>query len=1086
MQCVGDVVGEIIVEACALEIDLDGEDCFDPGDIIPHTVRFRDRSGALADPDSGTVEMALHKPDGSTTSITSKFQRSSTGTYQFNEYLVWDDSRFGVNKVVVTATLDGCDLAEEITYEVKEECAPEDCAIEITTGEKTCYDPGEEITITAMFYDNMGSISDPESMSITLCTPGGFCWPQTSRFMKYLPGRYRLLGNVPSGCQGFGTRTVKASAEFPAEMFDARCKAEAEAEYEVRCCDDDCDNDGIPDDKDNCFCVYNPDQSDCDNDGKGTSCDEDDTDALASVKILTKKYLVSLNKPEVYEAGSCAPESVVTEENLRNDAFALAIMKNTRISSHADKFYVAVDGESGARVPDTNETEVYVWAYLPPNLSSSLHHLLDEITFHATVTTPGGNEIDMDSRTLQGVDQGIALSKGSQTTVSISGLGSYYLKCALTYEGTYSGVRRQLVPSGEGHPDVPQGHERASRVVPYVASYREDHTAIKIVDVAVFFCDEFEKLKCGYWGGVFTLVDCAGDIPALKPADMAVVSKFDTAEDAISIACAAVDLAEGKTVKAVGSAAISGASWAIEYPGEAAGTGTGIGCVQDLILDHIIDCAFSHMMDRCEELGATTVCNTAIQQSLVQAILPMMPPVIYAETFSGLLSIAEFLIEGLSPLTADLHIYDQKGNHIGPNPDGYWDRELPCIVVPPIDRDADFRYLICPGTDFPSGYRVVIDGTSAGEFGVRVGTLRGGNTIVADFDGIPVESNTAAELEFAPGGHPMMQIDFDGDGTFETEEIPDALPLPAGEQAFPYPPSVGTVMSSRAEEMRPLALGTSALGGDWVSLRAGVARVTGAADIYLAVFAPPLDPTNIYLIWPDLSVHPVTDGLVPWKANTTGEINEALFGDIPLSAFPPGTYYLGLLMTPAGSLDNYYLWITSFESPESAGPVIYLSSGKLSDTGSEFAGGSACCGCELRHYGILPADFPEMEVSSVTFYLAMSRENSFYMNPQEGSTTLTLRLGDEEASAASERAPLESVLEVDVPWILSFEFDPAVFVGPGTQWQLLDGDGDIYSAVGLHASDDSGSGLPGVSETSNCEYGRTTNLWYSVQLEPEK
>ena len=40
--------------------------------------------------------------------------------------------------------------------------------------------------------------------------------------------------------------------------------------------DDDCDQDGVPSNEDNCPEVYNPEQTDTDGDGKGDACDEDD------------------------------------------------------------------------------------------------------------------------------------------------------------------------------------------------------------------------------------------------------------------------------------------------------------------------------------------------------------------------------------------------------------------------------------------------------------------------------------------------------------------------------------------------------------------------------------------------------------------------------------------------------------------------------------------------------------------------------------------------------------------------------------------------------------------------------------------
>ncbi len=66
-----------------------------------------------------------------------------------------------------------------------------------------------------------------------------------------------------------------------------------------------------------------------------------------------------------------------------------------------------------------------------------------------------------------------------------------------------------------------------------------------------------------------------------------------------------------------------------------------------------------------------------------------------------------------------------------------------------------------------------------------------------------------------------------------------------------------------------------------------------------------------------------------------------------------------------------------------------------------FAGGSPCCGCTTTHSGTLPENFPSISVDSVTFYLATSRNNSYYTAVQEGPTDITLVLGESEATATS-------------------------------------------------------------------------------------
>ncbi|SPQ01121.1 hypothetical protein NBG4_430016 [Candidatus Sulfobium mesophilum] len=53
-------------------------------------------------------------------------------------------------------------------------------------------------------------------------------------------------------------------------------------------------------------------------------------------------------------------------------------------------------------------------------------------------------------------------------------------------------------------------------------------------------------------------------------------------------------------------------------------------------------------------------------------------------------------------------------------------------------------------------------------------------------------------------------------------------------------------------------------------------------------------------------------GVQPWRANTTDPIDESLFGAVPMTSLPDGTYSFYMLVTPAGSLNTYYLWSTFF------------------------------------------------------------------------------------------------------------------------------------------------------------------------------
>jgi len=138
------------------------------------------------------------------------------------------------------------------------------------------------------------------------------------------------------------------------------------------------------------------------------------------------------------------------------------------------------------------------------------------------------------------------------------------------------------------------------------------------------------------------------------------------------------------------------------------------------------------------------------------------------------------------------------------------------------------------------------------------------------------------------------------------------MPVPTGWDSYTYEPIVHPVVSTDLSQAKPIGVGSVAEGGDMLSLYVGLSQLSGAVDVYFALYAPSIDPNNIYTLKSDNTFQLLSAVLEPWKGNTTGHIDEPLFGDIPTSLLPPGTYYLYLAVTPAFSLDTYYLWTTYF------------------------------------------------------------------------------------------------------------------------------------------------------------------------------
>ena len=104
-----------------------------------------------------------------------------------------------------------------------------------------------------------------------------------------------------------------------------------------------------------------------------------------------------------------------------------------------------------------------------------------------------------------------------------------------------------------------------------------------------------------------------------------------------------------------------------------------------------------------------------------------------------------------------------------------------------------------------------------------------------------------------------------------------------------------------------------AMGGDMLTVHAKVGQFPVPMDMYLELYAPSIDPFNIYLLNQSGDLQPVSMGMSPWMTGVTS-VDAMPFGtDIPTSTLPKGTYYLGLMAAPAGTnMATYDLWITNF------------------------------------------------------------------------------------------------------------------------------------------------------------------------------
>jgi hypothetical protein len=197
----------------------------------------------------------------------------------------------------------------------------------------------------------------------------------------------------------------------------------------------------------------------------------------------------------------------------------------------------------------------------------------------------------------------------------------------------------------------------------------------------------------------------------------------------------------------------------------------------------------------------------------------------------------------------------------------------------------------------------------------------------SNIDGLIGVGRSIVATRLTPGSHTVTlaatnSTGLVGNASIQIEiisitPISNILQLPTEKSVFSYHATSFPVRSESASETMPIGVGSVAAGGGTLDIRLGVNQTSGPVDVYLAFFAPSIDPANIYLFRPDNTVQTLAAGLVPWKAAITGPVSEVLFGDIPVSALPAGTYQLYLLAEPAGSglTGNFYLWVTSFVVP---------------------------------------------------------------------------------------------------------------------------------------------------------------------------
>ncbi len=255
--------------------------------------------------------------------------------------------------------------------------------------------------------------------------------------------------------------------------------------------------------------------------------------------------------------------------------------------------------------------------------------------------------------------------------------------------------------------------------------------------------------------------------------------------------------------------------------------------------------------------------------------------------------------------------------------------EAPACVSPAIsvgavddtDTEANFNdwhytmlKLLAPGVDIycampdtPTSY-AFLDGTSLSTPQVTgawaILKQKSPNASVGDLfsaltdTGFPVRTSCKNIDDYKP----RIQVD--------AALSPGLNPVPSSSGSLSYPATASPLLNF--SQAMPVGVGPVAGAGRLLNLQVGLAPFAGTVDIYLAVYAQPVDPSVVYLFAPDNSLWNSDSGLIPWKEDVAGPVNESLYGELPTSTLPSGDYTLYLMVTPAGRLDPYDLWTTGF------------------------------------------------------------------------------------------------------------------------------------------------------------------------------
>lgn len=146
----------------------------------------------------------------------------------------------------------------------------------------------------------------------------------------------------------------------------------------------------------------------------------------------------------------------------------------------------------------------------------------------------------------------------------------------------------------------------------------------------------------------------------------------------------------------------------------------------------------------------------------------------------------------------ELHVYDEFGNHVGPNEDGDIINEIDGVMYEVVD-DNKFAFL-------PTGYEYTIKGqaTDSGSFDVMIQEIVGGSVATTTvFSSLPLTQSTQTQFLLGSTTPSEIGLDQDGDGIYDTAHQVSSVILGMIESVVPSSiPDIPVQVSSSSGSSR--------------------------------------------------------------------------------------------------------------------------------------------------------------------------------------------------------------------------------------------------------------------------------------------